>query len=1463
MFARPAWQTDELADEWVNQDDEPSSRGQSSSDLSLTQPLESVIVQHGDLNYGSIHVRGTFLVKDDVPATPFLQRMPGRQQPSSNNLFSPHPLERMFESPPTTSHDRTASPPPRAIVPGVAVTLSKACMPTQDDIVAIRAEDEVQRDLANPYAMRGIPGSTDFPFTFEAQLPRSSAGAGDQDGAHRDSVLPHISTTGTAPTHMDPPLRLFQFNYDTYTRDHLSAIVDSIAVNTPSGGSDTANYGDTTSPSASSLAPDSSPLCLRSAKRIKLSSSTGFQSRGDRAALILRPPLQRRKFKGEPRLLMATAKKATPMSTMATIGTTRSSASRSTLTPHIRRSAFRSSPLRHPPVTFAEAPSKGIFPAVDYRAQAADLMAQIRNDIKRPRRPSMDDSSLRVQVDGDSDSSLKVPSGRTSLFANAPSNTECVNEANVQPLCTHGLARSSNATDPGNRALTERIFKLSLDPRKLDQFSGPSAGVAVIIADATPPTAENSHGHEHNPTLLAPPGIAAVQSSPFTRSGKIQDLTRFVSSSTASGTTLTTGSTGSFVKHPGPKQITRITPEDVPTLPDRVGRMVFDKASMRWVKAATDTPGGGDLDNANGKSEYESEDPFHDIESIRDERESSRRSHESATSLGRQQRRYDERTREELDAHDDGAGLTLFVFDIPATDVIPHNNRKYPEDMSAITDSEDDLDDGLGDAGHSAAIEDSSDDSFDGGQRLEEHATIPASQTSPPEPLIPPQSSVPRQAASPFLTPAARQPTKSSSVAPASALKDPQKFCTPALQQAPRRSVSFSDGKRDGPIIGLGRNAPAPDGPGAEAEDGSPLAAGTSRRSSVLVPSARSKRIAEMLGDLGEPEESPLRTSNSARPVVDERQQHTAPDPSGNEIEIATGTPNSDIPRRVFSRPQPVQSASTSAAAHRTFLTECSFGVAHDRLVQVITDVQPFEPHWENLTSIDLSRVNLDSVARLKEFLPRLDSLSLNSNHLSWLSGIPDTVRSLSVASNLLTSLTSFGHLPNLSHLDISHNQIDSLRQLECLRHLRELRADGNRIVDIDGLQQMDGLAKLSLQDNAIRSIDLRQYRWTRLEMLNLSHNRLASVVGLASLSALVALNLDNNLLEELDPDGPLTRLRLLRMSGNRLTQLNASAFLHLRTLYADNNALGAISHLGRLTRLESLSVRNQGGRTGLTLSIREIRDVKRLYLSGNALKPGFISEPCYNLLYLELAACRLTALPSDLARVIPNVRVLNLNYNFLEDVRPLAGLLRLRKLTIIGSRLKSARQLVKALKGMTDIEMLDFRMNPCTLGWYLPLLIRDVPGALQPSDAAGGGPASREDGAWTHARPSRNGHKARDSSPSASPSRGASVSVPTPGASASVWKDLDAKFRRDLPDEAYVGRLAYRGLVMRACPAIRVLDGVEISRKEREKAEQVLKGAVGMARRPGEGAGGGGRAGGGEGGISSIGEREAAFHAF
>ena len=197
--------------------------------------------------------------------------------------------------------------------------------------------------------------------------------------------------------------------------------------------------------------------------------------------------------------------------------------------------------------------------------------------------------------------------------------------------------------------------------------------------------------------------------------------------------------------------------------------------------------------------------------------------------------------------------------------------------------------------------------------------------------------------------------------------------------------------------------------------------------------------------------------------------------------------------------------------------------------------------------------------------------------------------------------------------------------------------------------------------------------------------------------------------------------------------------------------------------------------------------------------------------------------------------------------------------------------------------------MNPCTLGWYLPLLVKDLPGALQPSDrhpaanplAIEPGPSipagrPRETDMLSSAPPREDKKRPRSDSSSeiapatavrgSSPSSLHSLIPPALDSDSSgggggggeltdrrersqnelVWRELDAKFRRDLPDEAYVGRLAYRGLVMRSCPRIAMLDGIQVERKERDKAERLLRSIFGAGKAK-------------DAGLSSVGiEREA-----
>jgi protein NUD1 len=112
--------------------------------------------------------------------------------------------------------------------------------------------------------------------------------------------------------------------------------------------------------------------------------------------------------------------------------------------------------------------------------------------------------------------------------------------------------------------------------------------------------------------------------------------------------------------------------------------------------------------------------------------------------------------------------------------------------------------------------------------------------------------------------------------------------------------------------------------------------------------------------------------------------------------------------------------------------------------------------------------------------------------------------------------------------------------------------------------------------------------------------------------------------------------------------------------------------------------------------------------------------------------------------------------------------------------------------------------MNPATLEFYLPLIIRNNkqmssnnPATTTTSDATSGSAIPGKDvggGAGVHSREK-------------------------------TWLDQDARFRRSLPDQTYVKRVAYRGVLMRVCAHLQILDGVTIIAKERKKAEMLLQG--------------------------------------
>ncbi|KAF9561336.1 hypothetical protein CPC08DRAFT_635566, partial [Agrocybe pediades] len=1352
----PGWQTEELLEEWPEEEEDENNQSYGSQSVSLTAPLNTQIQTTGDFEPDATpsgtngYAVGTFLVREDVEHAPIMPKTPGRNKKGMvKDFFTPLPLERMFEPPSPPENQPLSSGSNQSLHSRQSWKSEQSVAAEEEGEEGEDGNDEiVETDVPNMNSFHGRKAGLACQFTFSVPRDVSSRTPGPSNGtfpqAQSTPNPPFVAKT--APPATDPRLRLFQFQYDTYTREHLSALVDSIAVNTPSG----TGTGATATPTSFSnglsrvsevTGTAATTSHMRSSKRIKLSpSSELYKEDGGLHATIARPKLFGKDYVGESRSLMEKIKQARDYSTISTVATSS------------RRPSFLSVPEQNNPLATASSEATNSQPAYSsssYRQKAAALMDQIKSDVKRQKRVFSGESELSHATTHVEDSTTN--SGYKPGFQDGKENNRHSISSTHRRTSSSSKTKNSTHDTSRSRASPRRHAKrLSREEKDLErnlsrlsiQEQQPIINIITHISSPTTvtPTAPAPPQSESN-SPSDPPPSALTPNYPSIRIPTNEDLNRFVSSSTASGTTLTAGSAPSFVKHAGPAHIRTIAPTDLPSLPDQFGDMMFDKVMMRWVKntakATMRRRSSLGHNKSNSLASELSDDPFGDIESLRDDTKTDQGDAEQA----------EDRASSPMDLHteevEDPEELELSNF---STDASAH----VVEFMTGVDSDQGTGPDGVANYGDETTDSEDEHDTARQPHRQEQQVqtgttnngqflTVQTVVTTYSTPSRPANSSTVQS------TPIIKSALKSNANTPNSALKNAsgsRRYETPNQKKTPHpRSVSFSDGKRDGPIQGI-------------------------TASGGTVQSLRSKRIADMMNALEEDsagdDDSPSKVSSSGRP--DELQPlgtRQAPSTSANASKAAS-------PRRVFSRTHEEEKSFTKsfAKANATFLTECSFGVAHDRLVEVITDAQPFEPHWEELGEVDLNGKKLESVARLKEFLPKLDVLNLNDNELAWLSGIPGSVRTLSVARNRLTGLTSYGQLLNLENLDISNNEVESLKQLECLKHLRELRADHNQIASLDGLERMDGLVKLSVQGNVIESVDFTQYRWTRLEMLNISSNRLHTMRGLSSLQSLIVLNLDMNCLGgTLEPEGSMNRLRILRVSGNRLQNLDVGRMANLRTLYADNNGLGGVTNVDRLTRLENLSVRNQSGR-GFRLLTRDVRDVKRLYLSGNPLESDFLVEPCYNLVYLEVAGCRLSGLPEGMAGLLPNLRVLNLNYNFLEDVRGLEGLTRLQKLTVIGSRLKHTKPLIRLVQKMPELEMLDFRMNPCTLGWYLPLLQNGSAG----------------------------------------------------------WQELDSKFRRDLPDGTYMGRLAYRGLIMERCKRLVVLDGVGITEKERAKASGLLE---------------------------------------
>ncbi|RGP70080.1 septation initiation network scaffold cdc11 [Fusarium longipes] len=384
-------------------------------------------------------------------------------------------------------------------------------------------------------------------------------------------------------------------------------------------------------------------------------------------------------------------------------------------------------------------------------------------------------------------------------------------------------------------------------------------------------------------------------------------------------------------------------------------------------------------------------------------------------------------------------------------------------------------------------------------------------------------------------------------------------------------------------------------------------------------------------------------------------------------------------------------------------------------LVDKLSEVEPYEPYWEDITELDLHEKRLTSLHMLDQFCGKLVTLDASKNALGHLDGVPSSIRQLKVSQNMLTELTSWDHLMNLQYVDISGNEIKSLSALRGLVHLRSIRADNNKLTSLDGLDTHDGLLTLRARDNLIEEVDFARVKMERLTELDLEGNQISSIRNLEHAPVLGRLKLARNKLTRFTVSSCIKALRQLDLSDNQLTQLDVSDLPNLHTLHVDRNRVTTLTGFSRARKLDSLSLREQRADQALDLGfLSSACEVRKLFLSGNYLGTFEPAVDFLNLQLLELANCGIQTLPGNLGQLMPNLRTLNLNFNAIRDLEPLRFIPRLKKLLVAGNRLADSTAVTELLIEFPHITQLDLRDNPVTLGFYAPMQV------LVPTDRTG-----------------------------------------------------------------------------------------------------------------------------------------------
>uniref|UniRef100_A0A8C6MY28 Leucine rich repeat containing G protein coupled receptor 5 n=1 Tax=Mus spicilegus TaxID=10103 RepID=A0A8C6MY28_MUSSI len=267
------------------------------------------------------------------------------------------------------------------------------------------------------------------------------------------------------------------------------------------------------------------------------------------------------------------------------------------------------------------------------------------------------------------------------------------------------------------------------------------------------------------------------------------------------------------------------------------------------------------------------------------------------------------------------------------------------------------------------------------------------------------------------------------------------------------------------------------------------------------------------------------------------------------------------------------------------------------------------------------------------------------------------------------------------SYLDLSMNNISQLPAslLHRLRFLEELRLAGNALTHIPkgAFTGLHSLKVLMLQNNQLRQVPEEALQNLRsLQSLHLHNNRIHSLGKKCfdGLHSLETLDLNYNNLDEFPTAiKTLSNLKELGFHSNNIRSIPERAFVgnpSLITIHFYDNPIQfvGVSAFQHLPELRTLTLNGASHITEFP------------HLTGTA-----------TLESLTLTGAKISSLPQAVCDQLPNLQVLDLSYNLLEDLPSLSGCQKLQKIDLRHNE-------IYEIKGSTFQQL--FNLRSLNLAW-------------------------------------------------------------------------------------------------------------------------------------------------------------------